>query len=561
MRRLDPLTEYLRKSGKQKLVLSFDRPLPSSARKHPAFWSNSSQNAYSRAWREAKYSISRRGLAPERVAFVRDDAADDGSLTDYLQTPTDITPDSGRAPVSKDVTAVLLGCVSRKASSPLPAKDLYISGLFRRRRRYAEASGRQWMVLSSKYGLIDPEDVIDPYDFRVSDMDRSKRETWGRKIAEKLGDRFGGLQGKTFEVHAGADYVNALRPHLMREGAELVTPLSGLRIGEQLQWYDRVVQMIPSDVAIRGRKPLKDPATISWPSDDARGLARSITQAFNRGHLDLRQRHNAPIVGWKGMPEVKAVERMRAAGSSDADIRLFLAFISAMDRARDADRLWADGATLFVEHRWVYDPKEVVSRSLRDLSDTLRSYRVSQRHTVDAAAWRMIAETLNDPVMAPDVHEAIMDGKGDTLTLLGAFSRTTQKGSPLFPMIRGPKVGPMFVRLLAYPGNADITSLDKLPVAVDVQVRKVTEYLGVCDTFEMKLDKVRKRIQRTWSADVETHGAEGPDIINGTPAALDPAIRFFGKWGCTFCKRKGRRMPINNDICKECRFDDLEKKV
>ena len=60
-----------------------------------------------------------------------------------------------------EVTAVLLGCVSQKRDSPAPAKDLYRSQLWRRRRAYAEASGRPWMILSALHGLVDPEALLE----------------------------------------------------------------------------------------------------------------------------------------------------------------------------------------------------------------------------------------------------------------------------------------------------------------------------------------------------------------------------------------------------------------
>lgn len=37
---------------------------------------------------------------------------------------------------------IILGCVKTKGRAPAKAKDLYISALWSKRRRYAEASGR-----------------------------------------------------------------------------------------------------------------------------------------------------------------------------------------------------------------------------------------------------------------------------------------------------------------------------------------------------------------------------------------------------------------------------------
>jgi len=286
---------------------------------------------------------------------------------------------------------------------------------------------------------------------------------------------------------------------------------------------------------------------------NGRGLGRRISKLFMTGRLDLSDRPGAPPSGWEGMPEVIAVHKLKAFGASAEEVRRFLTFCAAMDRARDADRLAVAGVRLYADEPWAFDPKAVVARPLRELADALRRYGVSQRHLIDAFGWRVIAETLADPSAAPGVYTVVFEGRGDASVLLGELSLTSNDGTPLFPLLGGPKVGPLWVRLLAYPGGAEISSLERVPVAVDVQVRKVTEYLGVTETAGLDLEDVRVTIQETWARDVAQQGAAGPGDLKDTPGALDPALWFYGKWGCTFCQRAGRKMPISS-LCSECRF-------
>jgi hypothetical protein len=147
----------------------------------------------------------------------------------------------------------------------------------------------------------------------------------------------------------------------------------------------------------------------------------------------------------------------------------------------------------------------------------------------------------------------LIDGRGDARELIEAVQARSPAGSDRFPLLRGPKIRAMWVRILAHPGGAQIDNLDVLPVAVDVQVRKVTENLGVTDTIDRPLESVRELIQRTWARDVAQHGAEGPAAIADTAAGLDPALWFYGKWGCSFCERAGVALPIH-DICSGCRL-------
>lgn len=255
------------------------------------------------------------------------------------------------------------------------------------------------------------------------------------------------------------------------------------------------------------------------------------------------------------MPEVAMANQLRAAGASEVEVRLYITFTSALDRARDADLLWRRSAKLFADAKWAFCPDEASALPIGELQAVLKRYGVSQRHSLDSNGWRTIAQTLSNPVRAPRVHAAIFGGRGEAPELLSELQ--SQRGrSPLFPFLRGPKIGPMWVRMLAHPGGAAIASLDSVPVAVDVQVRKVTEYLGVTDTHGLGLGEAREIIQARWAEDVRSSGAEGPRPLAGTSAALDPALWFYAKWGCTWCEQKARKVPIS-DLCGRCQFGRL----
>jgi hypothetical protein len=142
---------------------------------------------------------------------------------------------SRRPPAEVDV--VIVGCVSSKQAGPAPARDLYVSPLWAKRRHYAESSGRPWVIFSAEHGILKPDQVIEYYDVALMKLPVHERRAKGERAAEQLDQFFGPLRGKTFEIHAGAAYVDALRGPLKREGANLETPLHGLSIGYQLQWY------------------------------------------------------------------------------------------------------------------------------------------------------------------------------------------------------------------------------------------------------------------------------------------------------------------------------------
>lgn len=136
--------------------------------------------------------------------------------------------------------AVILGCVSKKRRGRAPAKDLYVSSMFQKRRRYAEASGLRWVIFSAEHGIVEPDTVLDWYDVALKNLAPAVRRAKGELAVGQLEQILGPLAGMTFEIHAGAPYREALTSPLAGRGASLVNPVGGLRFGEQLGWYDRM---------------------------------------------------------------------------------------------------------------------------------------------------------------------------------------------------------------------------------------------------------------------------------------------------------------------------------
>lgn len=179
----------------------------------------------------------------------------------------------------------------------------------------------------------------------------------------------------------------------------------------------------------RAGLPQADPAPVAdGGGHDGRGLAARISEAFSGARLDLAARTGAPPQGEGALPEARAARTLRSAGAGPSDLRLFVTFVAAMDRARDADRLWDDATDLYREAPWVFQPQEVSRRPLRELADLLGRSRVSQRHMTDVAAWRLIAESLSDTALTPVVRGAVLEGVGVVPEILTALRAQTPAG-------------------------------------------------------------------------------------------------------------------------------------
>ncbi len=205
-------------------------------------------------------------------------------------------------------------------------------------------------------------------------------------------------------------------------------------------------------------------------------VAGAIASDFYDDQLDMSARDVAPGSTWQRMPEVECVTRLRVSGASNRTVRQFLTFIAAMDRARDATRLWNNGIELYQAYPELFEPAEASAIPISTLRERLSQYGVSQRHGPDSSAWNVIARSL--AAGGNPVSRVVDSGVGNAGELL-SYLRTSYRGQSRFPLLRGQKIGPMWIRMLVAPGGAKIDNIEVIPVAVDVHVRRVTGNLGV----------------------------------------------------------------------------------
>jgi cytoplasmic iron level regulating protein YaaA (DUF328/UPF0246 family) len=128
--------------------------------------------------------------------------------------------------------------VKKKCDGPAPARDLYLSPLFRGLRQYAESHADSWYILSAKYGVLRPEQVISRYEETLNTIGKRDRLAWAEKVQKQLLD----LLPSDAEVIllAGERYRENIEPFLRKRGHSVSVPLQGLQIGKQLQWLKQI---------------------------------------------------------------------------------------------------------------------------------------------------------------------------------------------------------------------------------------------------------------------------------------------------------------------------------
>jgi len=137
----------------------------------------------------------------------------------------------------------LLSCGRAKETSARRARDLYVGPVFKKSLEYASAIADEVLILSAKHGLVRLDQVIEPYDLKLTDMDKIARRAWGERVATSLRDhveRDGGEE-PCIVIVAGEDYADVLIEPIVRLGwSRPEEPLRGTgRFGHRMQWMNR----------------------------------------------------------------------------------------------------------------------------------------------------------------------------------------------------------------------------------------------------------------------------------------------------------------------------------
>lgn len=137
------------------------------------------------------------------------------------------------------MTVYLIACSAKKLPHAAPAAELYQGQAFKLARALADRDADRWAILSAKHGLVEPDTIIEPYDYALRDASIEKRRAWGARVSAALHAR--GYRGERCVILAPRAYVVPILAD--RLGSNMFetfeTPLRGLGIGQQLGYLSQ----------------------------------------------------------------------------------------------------------------------------------------------------------------------------------------------------------------------------------------------------------------------------------------------------------------------------------
>lgn len=155
----------------------------------------------------------------------------------------------------------LVSCSSQKLRRAAAARELYTSALFQKSLAFAERTCAVTYVVSALHGLVELDQMLEPYDRTLAQMTRHDRACWAARIVVALIDEHGA--SAEYVVLAGDAYAKPLRRAFGNVdgpgGIDLIhpdqvhEPLAGLQIGERLRWFNTSpARVSPSFFHLRG---------------------------------------------------------------------------------------------------------------------------------------------------------------------------------------------------------------------------------------------------------------------------------------------------------------------
>ena len=128
----------------------------------------------------------------------------------------------------------LISCASKKRPTASSAEELYDSALFSKSREFVKRQCDRWFILSAKYGLVDPDQIIEPYEETLNTKSAPQRLQWANRVWQMLQTHV--ARDDDIIILAGKKYREHLVPRLEDSGCVIHVPMEGLGIGKQLQW-------------------------------------------------------------------------------------------------------------------------------------------------------------------------------------------------------------------------------------------------------------------------------------------------------------------------------------
>lgn len=122
----------------------------------------------------------------------------------------------------------IINCSKEKFNYQVKAADMYCSERFNLSKKIVESNNYEWYILSSKYGLLKPDKIIEPYDSNIDDLTKTEKEEYVAKVIKQFSD-FNISNKKRIVFLCDSQYVDDICKVLERNNFKIISPFSHLK--------------------------------------------------------------------------------------------------------------------------------------------------------------------------------------------------------------------------------------------------------------------------------------------------------------------------------------------
>ncbi|MEJ7541073.1 DUF6884 domain-containing protein [Staphylococcus intermedius] len=135
---------------------------------------------------------------------------------------------------------VFISCVKSKVNQQTTAENLYKSDLFHKQLKYAKqitTKDDHIYILSAKYGVLELNDIVSPYELTLNNMNKLKRKQWAYKCVKQLQEKEIDFKDKTIFL-TGKPYSQYLSQLFPNKEFPLNDLSFGMRLKQLKEWLD-----------------------------------------------------------------------------------------------------------------------------------------------------------------------------------------------------------------------------------------------------------------------------------------------------------------------------------
>lgn len=142
-------------------------------------------------------------------------------------------------PIEAGASVAIIPCTNQKSDHPAPAREVWVGHHFQLVLAHAEMFYDRVFVMSYKYGLIDPDFHIEPYDIDIKNSKAADKLRWWFNLRSDI-RLLSSWNPLLVALYTGDIERDRIMREFVRSGTrQVILPFEGLSIGKRMaQVYD-----------------------------------------------------------------------------------------------------------------------------------------------------------------------------------------------------------------------------------------------------------------------------------------------------------------------------------